>query len=227
MIFRGAKRDRQDKSKWHTEQGPLSVTGPKFTNWRGGQAGGGAIDLVMHLAGVGCITAVEWLERHFAPSLLAAGESAAHASGREATPLQRLGPLRLPVPDLRMLDRVRTISRDAAVSPRPSSIRLSNQASCTRTASPTPCSCWWPGSPIGPSAPNCVPPRLCFAQVILARRSVSAIHALGASCQIVSATRIEPVPMSAGGWAIAPGTGGAGKTRLPLGSSSAVRYTGT
>jgi hypothetical protein len=34
LVFRGAERDRQDKSKWHSEQGPLSVTGPKFTNWR-------------------------------------------------------------------------------------------------------------------------------------------------------------------------------------------------
>jgi hypothetical protein len=107
LMFRGAKRDRQDKFKWHTEQGTLTVTGPKFTNWRCCHTGGGAIDLVMHLATVDCVTAVQWLERHFAPSPLAAGESAAHASGREAPPPQTPGALRLPVPDVRMLDRVR------------------------------------------------------------------------------------------------------------------------
>ena len=30
LLFRGAVRDRHDRRKWHTEQGPLSVTGPKF-----------------------------------------------------------------------------------------------------------------------------------------------------------------------------------------------------
>ena len=47
FAWHGAERDRQDKSKWHTEQGPLSVTGPEFTNWRRCQGGGGAIDLVI------------------------------------------------------------------------------------------------------------------------------------------------------------------------------------
>ena len=28
LVFRGAQRDRQDRTKWHTAQGPLSVTGP-------------------------------------------------------------------------------------------------------------------------------------------------------------------------------------------------------
>jgi len=107
LSFRGARRDRQDKSKWHTEQGTLTVTGPKFINWRGGQAGGGAIDLVMHLAGVDCVTAVQWLERHFAPSLFALGQSATLAPGSQSLPPQRPRPLRLPVPDPRMLDCIR------------------------------------------------------------------------------------------------------------------------
>ena len=33
LLLRGAERDRHDKSKWHSERGPLSVTGPKFMNW--------------------------------------------------------------------------------------------------------------------------------------------------------------------------------------------------
>ena len=107
LAFRGAQRDRQDQSKWHTEQGPLSVTGPKFTNWRGGQAGGGAIDLVMHLAGVEFRTALEWLERHFVAGPLPVGGLAADDSGRKPLAPKRPDGLRLPVPDVRMLDRVR------------------------------------------------------------------------------------------------------------------------
>jgi len=28
LLCRGAARDRHDRRKWHTEQGPLSVSGP-------------------------------------------------------------------------------------------------------------------------------------------------------------------------------------------------------
>ena len=66
LLARGAVRDRGDRHKWHTEQGPLSVTGPKFINWHDGQGGGGAIDLVMHLAGVEFRTALVWLENGIA-----------------------------------------------------------------------------------------------------------------------------------------------------------------
>ena len=62
LLLRGAVRDRHDRRKWHTEQGPLSVSGPKFMNWHRGQGGGGAIDLVMHLAGVDFRAAVTWLQ---------------------------------------------------------------------------------------------------------------------------------------------------------------------
>jgi hypothetical protein len=33
LIYCGAVRDRHDKSKWHTEEGTVSVTGAKFVNW--------------------------------------------------------------------------------------------------------------------------------------------------------------------------------------------------
>src|SRR4030067_356459 len=62
LLLRGAVRDRRDKSKWHTEQGPLSVSGAKFMNWHGHRGSGGAIDLLMHLAKVDYRTAVAWLE---------------------------------------------------------------------------------------------------------------------------------------------------------------------
>ena len=103
LLARGAVRDRRDHRKWHTEQGPLSVTGPKFTNWRRQAGGGGAIDLVMHLAGVDCRTAVAWLEQH----LTAGPLTTACAAGSEAAAPERPRTLRLPTPDDRLLDRVR------------------------------------------------------------------------------------------------------------------------
>lgn len=103
LLFHGAVRDRHDRRKWHTEQGPLSVSGPKFINWRRGQGGGGAIDLVMHLAGVDFRTAVTWLQQH-----LAAGPpTTARAASRESAAPERSRTLRLPAPDGRMLGRVR------------------------------------------------------------------------------------------------------------------------
>jgi len=61
----GAEQDRHDTTKWHTPQGVLSVTGMKFMNWQQGVGGGGAIDLVIHLHGLGFKDAVEWLWHHF------------------------------------------------------------------------------------------------------------------------------------------------------------------
>jgi Toprim-like/Protein of unknown function (DUF3991) len=107
LIFRGAVRDRHDRSRWHTERGPLSVTGPKFTNWHGGQGGGGAIDLVMHLAEVDVGTAVGWLEQHLAASHPAVGQPTEAASGRQPTAPEGHGRLRLPVPKDRLLGPVR------------------------------------------------------------------------------------------------------------------------
>jgi len=119
LAFRGAQRDRQDRAKWHTEQGPLSVTGPKFRNWCGDQGGGGAVDLVMHLAGVDFRTAREWLERHFATRPLAAGDSLAPEVSPASSAAEQPRPLRLPAPDGRLLGRVRqylTRSRGLAAS---------------------------------------------------------------------------------------------------------------
>ena len=61
-----AQPDRFDPHKWHTAQGVLSVTATQFINWHLGRGGGGAIDLVMHLHGLGFGQALEWLDRHFA-----------------------------------------------------------------------------------------------------------------------------------------------------------------
>ena len=57
----GAVRDGRDKARWRTPRGPVSVTGVRFFNWREHAGGGGAIDLVMHLAGMDFKAAVSWL----------------------------------------------------------------------------------------------------------------------------------------------------------------------
>jgi hypothetical protein len=68
----GAKPDPYDSRKWHTNQGALTVTGPKFMNWNRGRGGGGAIDLVMHLHELGFGQALEWLENHFGTAAIVA-----------------------------------------------------------------------------------------------------------------------------------------------------------
>jgi len=103
LLVRGAVRDRRDRRKWLSEQGPLSVSGPKFINWHRGQGGGGAIDLVMHLAGVDFRTALAWLEEHMAAGPL----NTACIAGSGSTAYERPRTLRLPLADARMLGRVR------------------------------------------------------------------------------------------------------------------------
>jgi len=66
----GCTKDLRDKAKWHTPQGVISVNGQKFMNWTLGTGGGGAIDLVIHLRGVGFKDAVFWLCDHFASSFV-------------------------------------------------------------------------------------------------------------------------------------------------------------
>ena len=102
LLARGAVRDRRDRRKWLSEQGPLSVSGPKFINWRRSEGGGGAIDLVMHLAGVDFRTAVAWLEEHITAGSL----STASTVGSKSAAPERPRTLQLPVPDGRMLGRV-------------------------------------------------------------------------------------------------------------------------
>jgi hypothetical protein len=107
LLQWGAERDRHDPSKWRTEEGPVSVTGSKFMNWRRDQGGGGAIDLVMHLAGTDFRAAVAWLEHHFGVGHLAVGQAGTAPCFKQRSAPAGHGPLRLPVRDDRMLDRVR------------------------------------------------------------------------------------------------------------------------
>lgn len=97
----GAERDRQDKSRWHTPRGPLSVTGTKFFNWHDCQGGGGAIDLVMHLGGWDARQAIGWLSHHLGCSVAGANPTV------HTTPRRRHQQLRLPVASVANLQRVR------------------------------------------------------------------------------------------------------------------------
>ncbi len=107
LRLRGARRDPHDRSKWHTERGPLSVTGGKFMNWHQHRGGGGAIDLVMHLAGVDYGTALSWLATYAWAGLPAASQVAVDPAGGKPARAPWPGVLRLPLPDPRRLARVR------------------------------------------------------------------------------------------------------------------------
>ena len=91
----GARPDRYDKHKWHTPEGVLSVTGPKFMNWNCGSGGGGAIDLVIHLQHLDFKAAVDWLAEQF-PGLAPV----------QTAPSMPQPTLRLPPPDPSKLQRV-------------------------------------------------------------------------------------------------------------------------
>jgi hypothetical protein len=92
----GAQKDHDDKRKWHTSAGALSVTGAKFMNWHNSVGGGGAIDLVMHLNHLDFKAAVDWLVHHF-------------PGARPPPPVPPTPPsqLRLPPPDPSKLGRVK------------------------------------------------------------------------------------------------------------------------
>jgi hypothetical protein len=112
LACRGATRDPADRAKWHTERGPVSVTGSKFTNWTLQRGGGGAIDLVMQLAKLEFLSALEWLEQHLGttPTILAAQASLSssrhHVLSSSANSLASRS-LFLPMRDDYQLPRVR------------------------------------------------------------------------------------------------------------------------
>ncbi len=103
----GARPDPDDNHKWHTSQGVLSISGPKFMNWNCGEGGGGAIDLVMHLNHLDFKAAVDWLAEHFPGVVLQ----------QVVAPTPRLA-LRLPPPDPGKLQRVRQyLVQQRAIAP--------------------------------------------------------------------------------------------------------------
>lgn len=92
LLAAGAAPDRDDKARWHTSTGTLSLTGRKFFNWNRGIGGGGAIDLVIHLYGMDFSGAVGWLDGRF--------PAAGPGSASSAAPKH---PLKLPLPAPRKL----------------------------------------------------------------------------------------------------------------------------
>lgn len=96
LLAVGAKPDRDDKARWHTTQGVISVSGCKFMNWNRNTGGGGAIDLVIHLYGLDFKGAVAWLCGHF--------PGCTHAEPPCATPKPNL---KLPVPEPSRLSAVK------------------------------------------------------------------------------------------------------------------------
>ena len=106
LTLFAARRDPHDRSKWHTARGPLSVTGRKFMNWHQHRGGGGAIDLVRHLADVDYDTARRWLVTYASAHLPAAGPIAADPANGKPPMARKPGSLRLPLPDPRRLARV-------------------------------------------------------------------------------------------------------------------------
>ena len=97
----GAERDPDDRAKWHTAKGTLSVTPPKFMNWSRGVGGGGAIDLVIHLEDLGFLAALDWIARRFPEC------DADAASPRVPSRLASRSGLTLPTSDTTHLPRVR------------------------------------------------------------------------------------------------------------------------
>jgi hypothetical protein len=111
----GGRRDPHDKHRWHTELGPLSITGAKFFNWHLHQGGGGAIDLVIHLGDMDVSAAVSWLEQYLgspdaASSSLATFPRPSSSSHGDSQNLSVA--IRLPRPSIDQLDRVRRYLTD-------------------------------------------------------------------------------------------------------------------
>jgi len=99
----GCTKDSQDKNKWHTPQGIISVTGHKFMNWTLGIGGGGAIDLAIHLQGLTFKDAVFWLCETFTSPCVP-------KISQNRYPAKQ--PLKLPQRDDKKLGLVRNYLRD-------------------------------------------------------------------------------------------------------------------
>ncbi len=103
LRARHAVRDRRDQCKWHTDQGPISITGTRFMNWQQGVGGGKAIDLALHLGERDFRAAVLWLARNVAGIITA---DPLHTPRSSSTPAGAKRALRLPVRNDDTLSRV-------------------------------------------------------------------------------------------------------------------------
>ncbi len=105
----GCSKDPQDKKKWHTPKGVISVNGQKFMNWTLGTGGGGAIDLVIHLKNVEFKDAVIWLSDNFSSSFVQ------QSFPKRRHPIKQ--PLKLPQKDDRKLPQVIQYLKDERCIP--------------------------------------------------------------------------------------------------------------
>lgn len=106
LRLAGARPDPHDRHKWHTSEGVLSITGPKFMNWTRGIGGGGAIDLVIHLKHRCFMEALQWLEGYFpAPASTLSQQPDLQPS------------LQLPVPSVQNLWRIKAYLAAARALP--------------------------------------------------------------------------------------------------------------
>jgi hypothetical protein len=104
----GCSKDPQDKAKWHTPQGIISVNGQKFMNWTQNTGGGGAIDLIIHLKKIEFKDAVLWLCDKFSfPSI--------QREPTRSNTLKRI--LKLPQKNQRKLQQVMQYLRDERCIP--------------------------------------------------------------------------------------------------------------
>jgi len=108
----GAERDRHDRHMWQMGEHKINVddTGHKFTDYNAATrgSGGGAIDLVQHVAGYGFKDAVDYLAQHHGSAVASTAirEHAAQYAARQVEDIER-EPFRLPSPDQAAWPRVR------------------------------------------------------------------------------------------------------------------------
>ena len=76
LFVLGATQDPADKSNFKTEQGRITVTGPKFYNHDQSKGSGGAIDLTMHLLNCKYPEAIKTLSEHFGADAVASAVAA-------------------------------------------------------------------------------------------------------------------------------------------------------
>jgi hypothetical protein len=101
-----AQRDRNDKCKWHTTRGILTITGTKFFNRNTDAGGGGAIDLIIHLKQCSFNEALKWLD-HFASNNDNAQEGSDINAATTDKPTTLSHPA-IPTPSISLLPQVKT-----------------------------------------------------------------------------------------------------------------------
>ena len=143
----GARPDHDDKRKWHTPAGVLSVTGAKFMNWNCGPGGGGAIDLVIHLNHLDFKAAVDWLAQHFP------GAALRQVIAHQPSDLHCDCPRQIPASS----GALKSTWFTSAPSPQLCWNRSSSRALSTPTPEPMPSSCYSERK-TSPLAPNCAAP---------------------------------------------------------------------